>query len=265
DHAAREHDVDRQRQLGLQPLTDAARAGDEPVDLVGDRAGIGEQCAARLGQLGPARSLAVEQRDSELRLERGDAVADYRKRPAELAGRAIEAPLLGDGEEDAELVDGRLADIHYSTNSNIWIDFIPVFSNGCNRHLVRNVPILSRTRTMIELRPYSSLGGADHGWLDTKHHFSFADYHDPARTNWGQLRVWNDDEIAPKTGFPPHPHRDIEIITYVRSGAISHKDSLGNSGRTEAGDVQVMSAGTGIQHAEYNLEDEITRIFQIWI
>ena len=118
---------------------------------------------------------------------------------------------------------------------------------------------------MIELRPYASLGGADHGWLDTKHHFSFADYHDPARTNWGQLRVWNDDEIAPKTGFPPHPHRDMEIITYVRDGAISHKDSLGNEGRTEAGDVQVMSAGTGIQHAEYNLEDETTRIFQIWI
>ncbi|HLV07353.1 MAG TPA: pirin family protein, partial [Croceibacterium sp.] len=118
---------------------------------------------------------------------------------------------------------------------------------------------------MIELRPFASLGGADHGWLDTKHHFSFADYHDPARTNWGQLRVWNDDEIAPQTGFPAHPHRDMEIITYVRDGAISHKDSLGNEGRTEAGDVQVMSAGTGIQHAEYNLEDETTRIFQIWI
>ena len=118
---------------------------------------------------------------------------------------------------------------------------------------------------MIELRPFASLGGADHGWLDTKHHFSFADYRDPARTNWGQLRVWNDDEIAPKTGFPPHPHSDMEIITYVRSGAISHKDSLGNAGRTEAGDVQVMSAGTGIEHAEYNLEDETTRIFQIWI
>ena len=118
---------------------------------------------------------------------------------------------------------------------------------------------------MIELRPYDSLGGADHGWLDTRHHFSFADYRDPARTNWGQLRVWNDDEIAPKTGFPPHPHSDMEIITYVRSGAISHKDSLGNAGRTEAGDVQVMSAGTGIEHAEYNLEDETTRIFQIWI
>jgi redox-sensitive bicupin YhaK (pirin superfamily) len=118
---------------------------------------------------------------------------------------------------------------------------------------------------MIELRPYASLGGADHGWLDTKHHFSFADYMDPARVNWGQLRVWNDDEIAPKTGFPPHPHRDMEIITYVRKGAISHKDSLGNAGRTEAGDVQVMSAGTGIQHAEYNLEDETTTLFQIWI
>jgi redox-sensitive bicupin YhaK (pirin superfamily) len=118
---------------------------------------------------------------------------------------------------------------------------------------------------MIDLRPFASLGGADHGWLDTKHHFSFADYADPARVNWGQLRVWNDDEIAPKTGFPPHPHRDMEIITYVRKGAISHKDSLGNAGRTEAGDVQVMSAGSGIQHAEYNLEDETALIFQIWI
>ncbi|KQX18720.1 MULTISPECIES: pirin family protein [unclassified Sphingomonas] len=118
---------------------------------------------------------------------------------------------------------------------------------------------------MIDLRPYDSLGGANHGWLDAKHHFSFASYHDDARTNWGDLRVWNDDTIAPKTGFPPHPHRDMEIITYVREGAISHQDNLGNKGRTEAGDVQVMSAGTGIQHAEYNLEDVTTRIFQIWI
>ncbi|MES2496580.1 MAG: pirin family protein [Pseudomonadota bacterium] len=118
---------------------------------------------------------------------------------------------------------------------------------------------------MIDLRPYDSLGGANHGWLDAKHHFSFASYHDDARTNWGDLRVWNDDTIAPKTGFPPHPHRDMEIITYVREGAISHQDNLGNKGRTEAGDVQVMSAGTGIQHSEYNLEDVTTRIFQIWI
>ena len=78
--------------------------------------------------------------------------------------------------------------------------------------------------------------------------------HDPARMGWGALRVWNDDEIAPKTGFPPHPHANMEIITYVREGAITHKDSLGNEGRTEAGDVQVMSAGSGIRHAEYNLE-----------
>ena len=118
---------------------------------------------------------------------------------------------------------------------------------------------------MIELRPLSSLGGADHGWLDTRHHFSFADYHDPARMHWGHLRVWNDDAIAPQSGFPPHPHRDMEIVTYVREGAITHEDSLGNSGRTVAGDVQVMSAGTGIRHAEYNLEDTTTRIFQIWI
>ena len=118
---------------------------------------------------------------------------------------------------------------------------------------------------MIELRPFNSLGAADHGWLDAHHHFSFAEYNDPARTNWGQLRVWNDDTIAPKSGFPPHPHRDMEIITYVRKGAISHKDNQGNEGRTEAGVVQVMSAGTGIAHAEYNLEDETTQIFQIWI
>ena len=82
---------------------------------------------------------------------------------------------------------------------------------------------------------------------------------------WGALRVWNDDEIAAGTGFPPHPHADMEIITYVRDGAITHEDSLGNKGRTEAGDVQVMSAGTGIRHAEYNAEKETTRIFQIWI
>jgi quercetin 2,3-dioxygenase len=118
---------------------------------------------------------------------------------------------------------------------------------------------------MIELRPFNSLGAANHGWLDAKHHFSFAEYHDPARTHWGNLRVWNDDTIAPKTGFPTHPHRDMEIITYVREGAITHQDSLGNRGRTEAGDVQVMSAGTGIRHSEYNLEDVTTRIFQIWI
>ncbi|WP_404712033.1 pirin family protein [Sphingomonas sp. MMS24-J13] len=118
---------------------------------------------------------------------------------------------------------------------------------------------------MIELRPFDTLGGANHGWLDAHHHFSFADYYDPKRTNWGALRVWNDDVIAPKTGFPPHPHRDMEIITYVREGAITHQDNLGNKGRTEAGDVQVMSAGSGVQHAEYNMEDKDTRIFQIWI
>ncbi|HVP84746.1 MAG TPA: pirin family protein [Rhizomicrobium sp.] len=118
---------------------------------------------------------------------------------------------------------------------------------------------------MIERRPFQSLGGANHGWLNAKHHFSFADYHDPARVHWGDLRVWNDDEISPETGFPPHPHANMEIITYVREGAITHRDSLGNEGRTEAGDVQVMSAGSGIRHAEYNLEPTTTKLFQIWI
>ncbi len=118
---------------------------------------------------------------------------------------------------------------------------------------------------MIQHRPFASLGGANHGWLDAHHHFSFAEYHDPKRMNWGNLRVWNDDVIAAGTGFPQHPHRDMEIITYVREGAITHQDSLGNKGRTEAGDVQVMSAGSGIVHSEYNLEKGDTRIFQIWI
>lgn len=118
---------------------------------------------------------------------------------------------------------------------------------------------------MIELRPFDTLGGANHGWLNARHHFSFADYYDPARMNWGSLRVWNDDEIAPGKGFPPHPHSDMEIITYVREGAITHEDNLGNRGRTEAGDVQVMSAGSGVRHAEFNAEPVLTRIFQIWI
>ncbi|HYD88041.1 MAG TPA: pirin family protein [Vitreimonas sp.] len=118
---------------------------------------------------------------------------------------------------------------------------------------------------MIEKRPFDSLGRHDADWLAARYHFSFAGYHDPDRVHWGALRVWNDDTIQPKTGFPPHPHSDMEIITYVRSGAITHQDSMGNKGRTVAGDVQVMSAGSGVTHAEYNLEDEPTTIYQIWI
>ena len=118
---------------------------------------------------------------------------------------------------------------------------------------------------MIDVRPFAGLGHANHGWLDARHHFSFANYYDPARMGWGAIRVWNDDQIAPQTGFPPHGHASMEIITYVRTGAISHRDSLGNEGRTPAGDVQVMSAGSGIQHAEYNLESDETTLFQIWV
>ena len=118
---------------------------------------------------------------------------------------------------------------------------------------------------MIELRPFDKLGKSDHGWLKANFHFSFADYRNQDRIHWGALRVWNNDRIAPQSGFPPHPHRDMEIVTYVIKGAITHKDHLGNEGRTEAGQIQVMSAGSGIQHAEYNMEDATTRIFQIWI
>ncbi|MBN8605313.1 MAG: pirin family protein [Caulobacterales bacterium] len=118
---------------------------------------------------------------------------------------------------------------------------------------------------MIEKRSFDSLGKFDADWLKARYHFSFSGYHNPERVHWGALRVWNDDTIEPKTGFPPHPHSDMEIITYVRTGAITHQDSMGNRGRTEAGDVQVMSAGAGVTHAEYNLEDEKTTIYQIWI
>ncbi len=118
---------------------------------------------------------------------------------------------------------------------------------------------------MIDVRRFSSLGRFHNDWLNARHHFSFGSYHDPARQGFGRLVVWNDDEIAAGTGFDPHPHRDMEIVTYIRAGAITHRDSLGNEGRTEAGDVQVMHAGTGIVHAEYNRESEATRLFQIWI
>ncbi len=118
---------------------------------------------------------------------------------------------------------------------------------------------------MLDIRRFDSLGKLDIDWLSARYHFSFSNYHDPARMGVGQLRVWNDDTIQPHTGFPAHGHSDMEIITYVRTGAITHQDSLGNSGRTEAGDVQVMSAGSGIRHAEWNAEDEPTTIFQIWI
>lgn len=118
---------------------------------------------------------------------------------------------------------------------------------------------------MISVQPFAKLGAFRNAWLNARHHFSFGDYYDPSRMGIGGLRVWNDDEIAPGTGFDPHPHRDMEIITFVREGAITHRDSLGNEGRTEAGDVQVMHAGTGIVHAEYNRESGPTRLFQIWI
>ena len=114
---------------------------------------------------------------------------------------------------------------------------------------------------MIEPRLFHSLSGDRRVWLKAKHHFSPAE----ANSGWGALRFWNDDEIAPNSGFPPHAHANMEIITYVRDGAVTHRDSLGNTGRIVVGDVQVISAGTGIQQAEFNLEPQTTRIFQIWI
>ncbi len=118
---------------------------------------------------------------------------------------------------------------------------------------------------MITVTPLEGLGHFKNDWLEALYHFSFADYMDPARMGLGALRVWNDDTIQPGGLFPPHPHRDMEIVTYIRRGAITHEDNLGNRGVTKAGNVQVMSAGTGIQHSEANLEDGVTTLFQIWI
>jgi quercetin 2,3-dioxygenase len=118
---------------------------------------------------------------------------------------------------------------------------------------------------VIEHRPVSELGGGDLGWLRALHHFHVGTYGNPAHQALGSLYVWNDDELAPGTGFPPHGHRDVEIITYVREGYVLHRDNLGSEGRIEAGDVQVMSAGTGIDHAEVGAPDQRTKVFQIWL
>ena len=117
----------------------------------------------------------------------------------------------------------------------------------------------------ITIRKSADRGLAEHGWLRSHHTFSFADYHDPAHMGFRSLRVINEDHVAPNGGFPTHPHRDMEIFSFIVAGSLAHKDSMGNEGRTEAGDVQVMSAGTGVVHAEYNLEPGVTTLFQIWI
>jgi redox-sensitive bicupin YhaK (pirin superfamily) len=118
---------------------------------------------------------------------------------------------------------------------------------------------------MIDIRPFASLGSFRNEWLNARYHFSFSRYRNPARMGFGRLLVWNDDEIAPQSGFGAHPHDNMEIITFVRQGALTHRDSLGNEGVTRAGDVQVMHAGSGIVHAEVNAADEPVRVFQIWI
>ncbi|MGL5551696.1 MAG: pirin family protein, partial [Plesiomonas shigelloides] len=119
---------------------------------------------------------------------------------------------------------------------------------------------------MLHLRKSEQRGHANHGWLDTWHSFSFADYFDPSYMGFSALRVINEDFIDEGCGFPTHPHKDMEILTYVRQGRVAHKDSMGNATEVQAGEFQIMSAGTGIRHSEYNpSNDELLHLFQIWI
>ncbi|GGD00565.1 pirin family protein [Undibacterium terreum] len=118
---------------------------------------------------------------------------------------------------------------------------------------------------MLQHRPRTELDGGDFGWLKAKHHFVVSDKGNFTHHALGALVVWNDDEIAPGTGFPLHGHKDMEIISYVRQGTVSHRDNTGNEGQTAAGDVQVMSAGSGILHEEYNSGSIPLKLFQIWI
>lgn len=118
---------------------------------------------------------------------------------------------------------------------------------------------------MLEHRFKADLGGGDYGWLKARHHFKVTAEGNPAHRPLGALVVWNDDRIAPGSGFPMHGHESMEIVSYVLEGAVTHRDSAGGQGRTEAGDVQVMSAGTGIRHEERNAEDVPLRLFQIWL
>ena len=218
---------------------------------------------------GEAARGAVKQGAAEALFQAGDKLGDGGFGQGQFVGGAREGAGFGDfdeggpGFEIGEFCHGAACNM-VSNGNNMFRSFL--FLMQSKRSTFGSTKFgQPKEINMIERRSFESLGGENHGWLDAKHHFSFANYHDPKRMNWGKLRVWNDDTIAPNSGFPAHPHSDMEIITYIREGAITHEDSMGNRGRTEAGDVQVMSAGSGIYHSEANLEPEATRLFQIWI
>lgn len=218
-----------------------------------DGLGFGDEKATSLGETDGLRT-ALEKRDAEVILEIAHLTADGGLSDVQAGGGAGDILLFGDGDEVAEV-----AELHVTTS-------MPRRHTKARNMVFPNVAEAAETLPMITLRKANERGHAEHGWLDTYHTFSFADYYDPQWMGFRSLRVINDDLVLPRNGFGMHPHRDMEIITYILSGSLTHRDSMGNGRTITPGEFQYMSAGTGVMHSEQNQSgSEAVHLLQIWI